>query len=82
MRIILQNNLNNKKCFIQLIDLIQLKANTNLLELLNKNKIKKIQKLIFSLLDHRIRMVGSKIYYKNIIKKIKNPIKIIQIIQL
>jgi hypothetical protein len=82
MRIILQNNLNNKKCFIQLIDLIQLKANTNLLELLNKNKIKKIQKLIFSLLYHRIRMVGSKIYYKNIIKKIKNPIKIIQIIQL
>jgi len=82
MRIILQNNLNNKKCFIQLIDLIQLKANTNLLELLNKNKIKKIQKLIFSLLVHRIRMVGSKIYYKNIIKKIKNPIKIIQRIQL
>ena len=82
MRIILQNNLNNKKCLIQLIDLIQLKANTNLLELLNKNKIKKIQKLIFSLLVHRIRMVGSKIYYKNIIKKIKNPIKIIQRIQL
>ena len=27
-------------------------------------------------------MVGSKIYYKNIIKKIKNPIKIIQRIQL
>ena len=82
MRIILQNNLNNKKCFIQLIDHIQLKANTNLLELLNKNKIKKIQKLIFNLLVHRIRMVGSKIYYKNIIKKIKNPIKIIQRIQL